>query len=90
MTYTVNVKAVETSLGGFSYAATSFVSIAQMPINSFFYQDIKQIVINIIGFMLNHPVVVEGWSNIKMASLPTIRCQNIIEEVIKEGKIEEV
>jgi hypothetical protein len=35
-------------------------------------------------------MVVEGWSNIKMASLPTIKCPNIIEEVIKEGKIEEV
>ena len=61
-----------------------------MPINSFYYQKIKQVVVDIIGFMPTYYIVLKGWSNIKMASLPTIRCQNIIEEVIKEGKIEEV
>jgi len=40
--------------------------------------------------MPTYYIVLKGWSNIKMASLPTIRCQNIIEEVTKEGKIEEV
>jgi hypothetical protein len=38
--------------------------------------------------MPTYYIVLKGWSNIKMASLPTIRCQNIIEEVTKEGKIE--
>jgi hypothetical protein len=33
-------------------------------------------------------MMIEGWSNIEMTYLTTIECQNIVEEVVKEVKIE--
>jgi hypothetical protein len=59
-----------------------------IPLGSPYYQRVQQLVVDIISFMPNYHIVIEGWSNIETASLTTIECQNIVEEVIKEGKIE--